>query len=265
MPSSTLARDAVLAAVLTALTQVELVLAADEVEGSALLQHAAFAVMTAAVALRRRWPVAAALVVAAGLAAQTVAGHAPVVGGFLALLVVAATLGYHGSLREGLFGLTAIGLSASLYDLLAEAFVVADFVGNLVIVSGAWGAGRMLRVSTDRRVAAEIARDRYAREAVERERRRIAQDLHDSVAHALTLMTLQAGAARERAAEPVVVDALQTIEGEGRRALTDMHRALRLLGMAAERSDAPGLQDLEDLVDRVRAGGVQERVDGWGP
>jgi signal transduction histidine kinase len=262
VPSSVLARDAVLAGALTVLAQVELLLAADEVDGSLPLQHAAFAVMTAAVVLRRVQPLAGACTVAAGLAGQTVLGDAPVVGGFLALLVVAASLGYYGTLRQGLLGLAVLGTSASVYDVLAEQFVPADFLGNLVIVTGAWGAGRMLRTSTERRVGAEVARDRYARDAVHRERQRIAHDLHDSVAHALTLMTLQAGGARERATEPVVVDALRSIESEGREAIADMHRALRLL--SAEHADAPGLQDLDDLVDRVESGGVRVRLSTAG-
>lgn len=72
-------RDGLLAAVLTLATQVELVVAAAEVEGPIVAQHLAFAVMTAAVALRRTAPVAATLVCAAGMAGQTVAGDAHLV------------------------------------------------------------------------------------------------------------------------------------------------------------------------------------------
>ena len=112
---SPLVRDCVFAAVLTAATQVELVLVADEVHGSLVLQHLCFAVMTAAVALRRRAPLAAGVAGAAGLAAQTAVGVAPVVGGFLALLVVTASMGYHLSARRALVGLAVMGLAGTVY------------------------------------------------------------------------------------------------------------------------------------------------------
>lgn len=257
LPASLLARDGLLAGVLTVVTQVELLLAAGEVEGPRWVQQVAFTVMTASVALRRVRPLLAALVIALGMAGQTLAGEAPVVGGFLALLVVAASLGYHAGLRSGVVGLAAIAMSATLYDFVAARFVLADFVGNMVIVGGGWGGARLLRSSTDRRVKAEVARDRAAREAVAAERNRIARDLHDSVAHALTLMTLQAGAARERA-HGSVVETLGSIEREGRRALADMHRSLRLLGDVGDRvGESPGLKDLDDLLARVRASGLE--------
>ena len=155
--------------------------------------------------------------------------------------------------------------AAVLYDVVAEEFVLADMIANTAIVVGAWGFARITRISTDTRVEAEISRDRFAREAVLAERTRIARDLHDSVAHALTLMTLQAGGARERASEPVVVDALHSIEEGGREALADMHRFLKLLGDPADGSaEVPGLRDLEDMVARVRSAGLDVRLSTEG-
>ena len=249
-----LARDLGVAAALTLVAQAELVLGAEETAGPRWLQHLAFAVMTAAVALRRTAPLAAVLVFAAGMAAQALAGPAPVAGGFLAMLVVLASLGYHRSLRAGVIGLVAVGAAGVVYDL-REGFVAGDLLANAVIVVGAWAAGWLLRRAVDRRVEAEVAAERAAQEAAAAERTRIARDLHDSVAHALTLMTLQAGGARERADQPAVVESLRLVEQTGRTALADMHRFLRLLGDQA--TEAPGLADLPDLVERVRAGGVE--------
>ncbi|MGH8882655.1 MAG: histidine kinase dimerization/phosphoacceptor domain-containing protein, partial [Stackebrandtia sp.] len=210
VPSSPLVRDSLFAGVLTVVTQVELVAAGDRVAGPVVVQHLVFAVMTGSVALRRRAPLAATLVCAAGMALQTLAGAAPVVGGFLAMLIVVASLGYHAALRAGVIGLSAMAAAATLYDVVAAEFVLADMVGNAAIVVGAWGFARLTRVSTDRRVDAEVPRERFAHDAVLAERTRIARDLHDSVAHAVTLMTLQAGGARERANDPLVVDALRS-------------------------------------------------------
>lgn len=257
LPLSVLGRDGLLAGVLTVVTQVELVLAADRVEGPLAVQHAAFAIITGSVVLRRRAPLAATLVCAVGLATQTVAGTAPVAGGFVAMLIVLGSLGYYASTRSGLIGLLAMGFAALLYDVLTDDFVLGDMIANTVIVVGAWGFARMARVATDRRVEAVVAKDRFARDAVAAERSRIARDLHDSVAHALTLMTLQAGGARERSRDPVTTQALTSIEDSGREALGDMHRFLRLLGNRDEGPfEAPGVRDLEDLVQRVRAAGL---------
>lgn len=255
--ASPLTRDLVLGGVLTAATQLELYLNQDRVSGPLAAQHLAFFLMTAPVGLRRAAPLAATLVGAGGLAIQTVAGDAPVVGGFLGMLVLLASLGYYADLRRGVIGLVAMFAAVVLYDVTAATLVVADLVGNVVIIGMAWAAGRLLRTAIDRRVAAEVSRDRFANEAVLAERARIARDLHDSVAHALTLMTLQAGAARERTDQPLVAEALETIENGGREALHDMHRFLQLLGDPANGgSDAPGVRDLGDLVERTLGVGL---------
>lgn len=254
-PRSPLTRDVVASVVLTVLTQVELVLAGSRVDGPLGVQHVCFGLMTAAVALRRRAPLAAALVLALGMAGQTLAGDAPVVGGFLAMLVVVGSLGFHAPWRRGLVGLAAVMASALLYDVVADRFVVADFVGNAAIVAGTWALAHAVRRSTDARVAAEVAADRAATRAVQDERQRIARDLHDSVAHAVTLMTLQAGNARERTTDIAIQETLRSVEAGGRTALADMHRFLQVLGPDG-RSEAPGLQDLDDMVEQVRAGGM---------
>ncbi len=137
--------------------------------------------------------------------------------------------------------------------------MLGDLVVNVVIIVMAWAAARLVRVSTDRRVQAELDADRAARDAVSRERERIARDLHDSMAHALTLITLQAGGARERTDQPVAADALSSIEHTGREALADMHRFLDLLGPGG--GEAPGVGDIPELVDGVRRGGLDVTLD----
>lgn len=253
--------DVILAVVLTLTTQLELVLAADRVEGNLLVQHLVFAFATACVALRRRAPLVGCLLFAVAFTLQTLEGVAPVVGGFLAMLILLVSLGFHATWRKGVIGVLAIAASALTYDFLADEFVLADFLGNAGIVLVAWGLAVALRVATDRRIAAEVAKDRFAREEVAAERGRIARDLHDSVAHGLTLMTLQAGAARERATDESVVGALRLIEDGGRAALADMHRFLQLVGDDSNApGSAPGLQHVEEMVDRVRAGGLDVRL-----
>lgn len=255
LPTSPFRRDLLWALLLTVVTQVEVLVAGDRIDHQAA-QHAAFLVATSAVALRRRAPLPAAVLCAVGLTAQTFAGPAPVAGGFLAMLVVLGSLGFHANLREGVVGVLAVGVGALTYDVVAEEFRPGDFVANAAIVGMAWGLAHVVRRTTDARITAEVARDRAAREAAHAERGRIARDLHDSVAHVLTLITLQAGAARERSTEQVAVDALGSIETSGRQALLDVHRMLRLLD-DGQPGQAPGLQDLDDLLARVRSGGFE--------
>ena len=127
------------------------------------------------------------------------------------------------------------------------------------------------RVLGDRERRAQLAereRDLAAREAVVEERARIARELHDAIAHDVSMMVVQAGAERRVIDDTTgsTKEVLVTIERIGRGALTEMRR---LVGML--RSDAgdplvpqPGLDDLSTLVERVRQAGVpvELQVDG---
>ena len=118
-----------------------------------------------------------------------------------------------------------------------------------------------VRAQAARELGAE--RDRAARSAAE-ERLRIARDLHDIVAHAMSVITVQAGVARylrpegpDRAGE-----ALAVIESTGRQALRDMRQLLGVLREEHERggspqAPAPGLSDLPELFDGTRAAGTR--------
>jgi len=98
--------------------------------------------------------------------------------------------------------------------------------------------------------------------AVREERVRIARELHDVVAHTLSVVTFQAGVGRKigatRPAEALL--ALQAVEVTGRSALEELRRILGLLrdddGEAPSLVPAPGVGDLEDLAGTVRAAGI---------
>jgi signal transduction histidine kinase len=151
-----------------------------------------------------------------------------------------------------------------VYDFVTDDFNAGDLVGNATIVVMAWALAHAVRRSNDARIAAELSRERATNAAVQAERGRIARDLHDSVAHTLTVMTLQAGAAGERTTDPLAVEALASIETGGREALADMHRFLHLIDEGTP-GQAPGLRDLDDLLSRVRSAGLEvelERCEG---
>ncbi len=132
----------------------------------------------------------------------------------------------------------------------------------------AWVAGFALRERAEQAEAAEVrARqaerelDTAARIAVAEERVRIARELHDIVAHAVSVMVLQVGAVRHRLPDDLAEDrdALTSVELAGRTALTEMRRllgAMRRDGDEAEFTPQPGLDDLDALLAETGRAGL---------
>ena len=139
--------------------------------------------------------------------------------------------------------------------------------GELVFVPAlfaiGWLAGFALRERAEQAEAAEVRatqaereRDAAGRIAVAEERARIARELHDIVAHAVSVMVLQVGAVRHRLPDALAPDreALQNVEQAGRTALAEMRRllgAMRQDGDRIELEPQPGLDRLESLLDEV--------------
>ncbi|MFC6236387.1 sensor histidine kinase [Longivirga aurantiaca] len=255
-----LVQDVVLAGAFTLAAQLELTAQSSVVEGPLLWQRSAFLLITSSLAARRRAPITAVAVASTGFALQAAVGDAPVASGFLALLVLLASLGFYASPGRGASGV-ALLLAAGAVPAVLSGMAVGDLLVNAVVIIGTWAGAFLIHRSIERRLEAELGRERAAREAVLSERARIARDLHDSVAHAITVMTLQAGGARRRSSDPVVQDALLVVEGAGRQALTDMNRFLEVLGSDVEAlGEAPGLDDVPDIVDVTRAAGADVEV-----
>jgi signal transduction histidine kinase len=140
----------------------------------------------------------------------------------------------------------------------------------------AWIAGFALRARLDQAEAAEVRairaeseREVAARIAVAEERARIARELHDVVAHAVSGMVLQVGAVRHKLPDSLARqrDALTSVERAGRTALAEMRRllaAMRREGDEVEFVPQPGLEALHSLLDEVGRAGLPARlhVDG---
>ncbi|MFC5185147.1 sensor histidine kinase [Actinomadura harenae] len=110
----------------------------------------------------------------------------------------------------------------------------------------------------------EARQEAATRRAVERERSRIAQELHDVVTHNVSVMVVQAGAARMvlRDDPDRAETAMRAVETGGRAAMTELRHVMNLLTMDGEPEEAdlaprPGLAQVPALADRVRATGVQ--------
>lgn len=140
----------------------------------------------------------------------------------------------------------------------------------------AWLAGYALhqhatqaQAAEERATLAEREREAAARIAVAEERTRIARELHDIVAHAVSVMVLQAGAVRHKLPDSLAEDkdGLRGVEQAGRSALAEMRRllgAMRHDGEDAELSPQPGLDGLDALIEEVGRAGlpVQLHVEG---
>src|SRR5687767_5786157 len=120
-----------------------------------------------------------------------------------------------------------------------------------------------------RATLAEREREAAARIAVAEERARIARELHDIVAHAVSVMVLQVGAVRHKLPNALAEDrdALRAVERAGRTALTEMRRllaAIRPDGDEAELVPQPGLDGLDSLLEAIDRAGlpVELHVDG---
>jgi len=145
-------------------------------------------------------------------------------------------------------------------------------IGNLVFTpvqfALGWLVGYALRERTERTEiaeerAAQAVRDQEtaARIAVAEERGRIARELHDVVAHAVSVMVLQVGAVRHRMPVSDAEDreALRKVEAVGRTALAEMRRLLGAMRRDDEHPELvphPGLGELDQLLDQVRAAGL---------
>jgi signal transduction histidine kinase len=137
-----------------------------------------------------------------------------------------------------------------------------DAVFGGVVMFVAWYVGRRLRLRNQR--AAQLQREQAAEahRIVIEERARIARELHDVVAHRVSLMTVQAGAAKAVAAEDPegARRAMGAVEEAGRQALEELRH---LLGVLRPETDLdglgpqPGLADLPRLVEQIRGAGVE--------
>ncbi|MBD0328970.1 MAG: sensor histidine kinase [Thermoleophilia bacterium] len=235
----------------------------------------AIAVMVLPLFARRRFPFgapAAYWLVAAG--ASFVDGRLiPFAGGVYILGMATAFL--LGNLREAvrawLGGAIVVGGAVIIiYNLPAHSAAEQLFIPLVFGIS--WLAGYALRERSQQAEAAEVRaaqaereREAAARIAVAEERARIARELHDVVAHAVSVMVLQVGAVRHKLPQALEEDreALGHVEQAGRTALAEMRRllgAIRPDGDEAELAPQPGLDGLDSLLDEVERAGLPARL-----
>ncbi|WEH13263.1 histidine kinase [Streptomyces sp. VNUA24] len=229
-------------------------------------------------AFRSRWPLAVALFTLAGdLTLMAVASHISPTPA--ATLVALYTLALHGSRRTAwIVGSTAAVAVTGVYAathmeslvggaglLRFDAVIAATAIGRTVL-----GRRQNLAAARERAEHAERTREEEARRRVTEERVRIARDLHDVVAHHITLVNAQAGVAHHlmRANPQQAYEALAHIKDNSRAALDELRATVGLLRQYDDAPDSrapiPRLADLDALVSGFRASGLSVRVTRTG-
>ncbi|GAA1825921.1 sensor histidine kinase [Actinomadura chokoriensis] len=141
-----------------------------------------------------------------------------------------------------------------------HAEAAGELLLGLAVLGASWTLGRVVR---ERRAQAARSARRLADQAVSDERLRIARELHDVVAHSMSLIAVKAGVAvHVAAARPdEALDALRVIETTSRGSLAEMRHLLGVLRTDADLGPAPGLADLTALAERAAMAGVHVDLD----
>ncbi|RBY96352.1 sensor histidine kinase [Blastococcus sp. TF02-8] len=227
--------------------------------------------LTVPLAWRRRAPVpAASVVVAAGLlelvaAPDFLAANVAVLMTIYALAAYAPRWAAQTGLVIGLLGAVLAAVRFFGYDVTSSVVPTALAIG--VSVVAAWSLGNLRRARLQRLAALEeraqlleLERDQEMRLAATAERARIAREMHDVVAHSLSVVIAQADGGRYagKTDPQAATDALEAIAATGRQALTDMRALLGVLreGGGEEYAPQPDVAAIPVLVDDVRASGL---------
>jgi signal transduction histidine kinase len=222
------------------------------------------------VAARRIWPVPVFIVVAVVGCLLTAAGRTPlIVDTAVGMAVYMVAVLCHRATAVVLIIAAEAGFGALF--LLAPDYTKSqtDAVRGLLVAGALWFIGSSVRARRSylAGVAEQAAQRRLdeaerRRQAVREERVRIARELHDVVAHSLSVVTVQAGVGRKvGASQPgEALLALRAVELTGRGALAELRRILGLLrdddAELPSLSPTPGIEDLDELAESVRAAGI---------
>jgi signal transduction histidine kinase len=273
--------DALLAAFMAVSSVVPVVALGDPSWGKPIALGVVLALLsTVPVAWRARAPLSAATIVLAanGACVYAAAPHEAAFQPFVALVLTFYSAGSRADGRRGLW------IPPVLACVTIPVFIAAvrhgqssgNAIPSFVFLLAAWAVGRTVRTWRLKSVALEVAnreleqqRELQAQAAVMVERGRIARELHDVVAHNVSMMVVQAGAAARvlDGEQPDVRNALDVIAEAGRETVDEMRTLLGVLrsdeGPTALKPQ-PGLADLEHLVGAVREAGlpVTLRIEG---
>lgn len=237
------------------------------------------AAQTLPLVLRRRYPVTVMVAILAAFATDRILDYPSTLatsGIILAIHAVGSELPARRSLRVGstvVIGTTLFTIAGALtLDSIGLAAVATTFLFTalpLILGREVFQRRRRVEALEERAETAEREREERAARAVAEERARIARELHDVVAHQMTVMTVQAEGARRIAGniDPRVTDALATISEAGHQGLSEMRRMVGLLRTGPgvpEFAPQPGVDRLDSLIDQMRDAGLEVTFDRQG-
>jgi signal transduction histidine kinase len=240
----------------------------------------AAALLACAVAVRRRWPLSAVSLVLVLMTVRIVFGEGGNLSGAagvsVGVILLFYGLGAFAPERRSVWMLAAAVVITSLNQLTKPGGgVAALFPMEAFGVLLPYALGRAMRARAARELASRNAAERLdaalvtsARAAAREERSRIARELHDVIAHSVSVMVIQAGGARLVMGEEPdrAEESLRSVERAGREALVELRRLLGILGDGEPHALAPqpGLRDISPLLAHARESGISAdlRVDG---
>jgi signal transduction histidine kinase len=222
---------------------------------------------TAPLLFRRRYPVAVVVVVTAVVVAMVAASVwvLPLQLG-VALYTLTSVREQRGERAVGLAAIVAVAitvLSVGGIEFGAGAARVVFLIAAALLGDSIRSRRAYVREIEEKADRLERERESEARRVAAEEQARIARELHDIVAHALSVIIVQAGAADDafeldpaRAREPI-----RAVDSAARAALADLRRVLGILQDSAEYEPQPRLDQLDRLIDRVRATGLDVSLE----
>lgn len=258
------------AVLVTGLAEVWVPLASRVGDGDGETTSVQVVVMAAALLLRRSQPLLAVGIVCAAMVGFHGAGEVYLLfnGQFVPLVLATFAVARYGRGRAPHIGGALVAAAMVYLDLtVPELGATNELIFHWSVLGVAYALGTWQRLMAARAedahrraVAAEVEAAEKALTAVVEERTRIARELHDVVAHAMSVMVVQAGAAATVAEDPVRVRrALDSIRTTGTEALAEMRRVVTMLrdpDEAAMRAPQPGVGALTSLVDDAREAGL---------
>lgn len=254
--------------------------------GSAMLSIFAIALLQSApMMVRRRFPWAVTLVIAVGHLLQ-LAFDGLILPSQISVPIMIYTMAVYGK-RWQSFGTLALGFLGAIlatFTLFSpsqyspevstgfSADMIFSFVGLALLVTLSWTFGDLART---RRLAMKSLKDHAERLENERiieralaasdERNHIAREMHDIVAHSLSVIITQANGARYAAVKDpqIAIDTLKTVSDTGRASLKEMRRLLGVLRKDEELQNRPlpSLIDVDDLVEIARNSGLEVKLE----
>jgi signal transduction histidine kinase len=263
-----LVADALLAVVVAAVTLIAIVIEDrdNNAESVTTLGWVLLIIEFVPLVWRRRWPVAALVITGAASLAYGIASlpDPPLM---FAALLTSYTVAAHSSRKVAITcALITVFVVAPIALVFSDEVDAADIAVNYFAGITAYAVGGAMRSERERAAWLEERRVGAEQRAAAEERTRIARELHDVVAHHVSVIAVQAEAAQEVLAKKPerAQQAMADVAETARRALAELRRLLTVLRSDGGAAPQPDLEALDDLVDSVRRAGLDVTVHEQG-